>query len=461
MALLAGLATGCGSHANHGAPPARPPRLFAPSGQSGADFAGHHVVMVEDDGFDTSDPVFAGKVVQSYSLLCNDIGSPADNVDATLPFDQQKAAFLQAYTQVDGSCDILPGIKLALAAEYDDVAPARDGWNAQVEAHHFSTADTGSFQDIIDGDKDNLIYHGTSTAGLVAYANPDVRLVLVQEELAAPDAPEVDNLADCPTQPQIDLFVKLHQDPDVHAAYVQQPMSQIESKLLGLVDQYGVKLINLSLGDDPRPFLEQALVQEGCGKVDYTAYFTTIGGLDLEKDRYRYAHGEYDGKRALTLQAGGNEATQVDDLSTAVQCSAPDVEHLIVGAVDSSGARTDFTNYGKCIDFSTLGLGVVVALPQGFLDEEDGTSFATPLAVRYASLSFPVTDDGPALVKDLQAKVDAQGNLPSDAYPPELAFAGPTPVSSYSLVARHPRPRILRRTLGRAIKAGGGLQVAP
>ena len=64
-----------------------------------------------------------------------------------------------------------------------------------------------------------LPFHGTATAGTIAFAAPQLRLVLVEEE-ALLSADQVAAQFICPTQASLDAVVALLSNPEVHAAYL-------------------------------------------------------------------------------------------------------------------------------------------------------------------------------------------------------------------------------------------------
>ncbi|HXU82336.1 MAG TPA: hypothetical protein VN914_13130, partial [Polyangia bacterium] len=172
-------------------------------------------VLVIDDGFDLTNPVFNGRVAAGYSIVCahsarvpeqvvdTDGGSPEPIGDGGAPpaadggadagLTERKAGLLAALRMRDTSCHLEPGLEpkpdpLASIARY------RERWNKTIlSSRYASTTFTQAELDEIKKAQEGLgdaRFHGTATAGLIAYKNPAVRLMMIEERLGSAEMVE-------------------------------------------------------------------------------------------------------------------------------------------------------------------------------------------------------------------------------------------------------------------------------
>ena len=107
------------------------------------------IVMVIDSDFDTSSSIFDNKIVGKYTLECS---------------------------EDDSKCEIKEGFS-SVPKQNQEVLSKKDIWNKAIKARDFSTISALSES----GFEDKVVHsHGTSTASIIAYKNPNVKLVLVQ-----------------------------------------------------------------------------------------------------------------------------------------------------------------------------------------------------------------------------------------------------------------------------------------
>jgi len=159
--------------------------------------------------------------------------------------------------------------------------------------------------------------------------------------------------------------------------------------------------------------------------------------------------------------AGGNDGVQIDSGADSLSCDLGDPAALLVGAYDSGTMqRTSFSDYGKCIDLYAPGQGVVVEYAGGWLVWADGTSFAAPLTVRFASMGAAPQPFAPSVTRGaVLAAIDTStAFLPATSFPSDFfyqpatvttAFAVPVPLAPRPAAApRLPSEYELHRILG-------------
>ena len=143
-----------------------------------------HTVMVLDDGFDLENPVFQGKLLAAYTLECH---APA-STPPPASFAEHKAQLLAQLAQPEDNCQLQEGLELAIDPEFSTRAPEREESNKLLaEKSIYRLTRKASFNSILTmlygGEEGQFSYHGTATAGLAAYQNPAIQLVLVQKQL--------------------------------------------------------------------------------------------------------------------------------------------------------------------------------------------------------------------------------------------------------------------------------------
>jgi hypothetical protein len=288
-------------------------------------------------------------------------------------------------------------------------------------------------------------FHGTNTSGLIAYQNPNIKLVLVQMELGGPDSPRV--RARCPTQRGVNTWVEAHKDGAVRKEFIEGPSETFEAALDDVVNRYKVTLVNMSFGRQPRPLLEKTLAEAGCGQFDYRQYYESTNELERARDTFqRSKRPAKDRPQPLAIQAAGNDGLRVDSTADSFECSNPEGNLLVAGSHDLNGQKSRFTNFGKCIDYYVLGSRVIVAAPGNFLNVVNGTSFSSPLLARFISREFSASESAESILQKLKTKADAAGNLTKGAVPVELSYEDDkSSISAYALTEaiEAPEPRYL------------------
>lgn len=87
------------------------------------------------------------------------------------------------------------------------------------------------------------------------------------------------------------------------------------------------------------------------------------------------------GKGTVVVFASGNEYS-----STVAYPASSDDRILVVGAIDSTGIRPSFSNYGSKLDVVAPGVDILSTYPNNMTQKEDGTSMAAPHVSGVAAL---------------------------------------------------------------------------
>ncbi|HTB61581.1 MAG TPA: S8/S53 family peptidase [Polyangia bacterium] len=346
-------------------------------------------VMVIDEGIDLTASDLQGRVAAAYTETCVDdssdagIAGPGGVVDGGPAFDALKQMYLAALSQPDDSCHLTTGIS-AKADPLASIDQFKSRWNAMVRANQspsdvFSAAEIMKLMDPINTEFSSFGYHGTATSTTVAHENTSVRLVLVERELGSESSLETN--FPCIAQADIDQTVDLLNDPQIYAASVNQP-AQIDSELASAQTMYDVGIVNESFGSASRETLEM-LQQTNCpNPVDLSAYFALIDKMTNDHNA------TIQGPAILTVQAAGNDGVEIDSGSDSLSCDLGDPKSLLVGAYNPiTLAQNMFSNYGACVNVYAPGQSIVVEYAGGWLTWASGTSFASPLTARYASMT--------------------------------------------------------------------------
>jgi hypothetical protein len=382
-------------------------------------------VMVIDEGIDLSASDLQGRVAAAYTETCVDdssdagLAGPGGAVDAGPAFDSLKQMFLAALSHPDNSCHLTSGI----SAKHDplaSIAQYKSRWNAMVRANQtppeaFNSTEIMKLMNPINTEFGSFGYHGTATATTVAHENENVRLVLVERELGSEASLHTD--FPCIVQADINQLVDLLNDPQIYAAFVNQPAA-IDSELATAQSMYDVGIVNESFGAASRDALE-TLQKTYCPvPVDLSAYFALL-------DKATNDHNAtINGPALLTVVAAGNDGSRIDSGRDSLSCDLGDLKALLVGAYNPGTlAQNMFSNYGACVDVFAPGQAIVVEYAGGWLTWASGTSFAAPLTARYASMTATSPFDPAAERAAVVAKADPTSHsLPVGLFPSDFFY---------------------------------------
>jgi len=439
-------------------------------------------VMVIDEGFDLSIAELRGRVAAAYTETCVDepttgadaaispdgggadaVASPdaggtdaaispdAGGADGGVSLDQMKQALLAALSVPDDSCHLSVGIG-AKPDPFAAIAKYRTRWNAMIRANQF--ANEGDFTATentqitaaLDQEFQTFGYHGTATAGTVVHDNPNIRLVLVERELASESS--VQSSFVCFMQSEIDQAVQLLSDPQVVAAFAHQPAA-LDSDVVAALGKYDVGLVNESFGASSRATQEMLQTMNGCSPIDLSAYFSILNQID------RAHAAAVGGPAVLTVQAAGNEGVEIDSAADSLSCDIGDPLSLLVGSYDTAQVRSTFSNFGACVDLYAPGEAIVAPYAGDWLLPVDGTSFAAPIAVRQVSLTIPAHFDPAQARLDLLAQRLTDGSLPITSFPVDFFYLPVNTATAVEIaggpVRRTPRQPVSRVDLHRAL----------
>jgi hypothetical protein len=382
-------------------------------------------VMVIDDGFDPSLPVFAGKVVATYSTECQPGGTIGDGSDAGatpdggIGFDEVKTALIATLATADDSCHL--SVDLTPAANpFSDLEAQRTGFNAAVRGDVLvgnpfrSSPFDGTYAAIAQRLNESPPFHGTATSGVVATDDQAVRMVLVQVALLS--AAEALEQFTCIAQADIDQTVALLSDGDVRAAYLQRPMATLDRDLSDARSRHGIGLVSESFGRTSRFLLESLQRDSQCPPVDLRAYFVTLADLEAAYDQVHAEPG------VLFVQAAGNDSSLVNGPADSIDCRLGDPAHLLVGSYGYGGAHSSFSNFGACVEVYAPGEDVIAPLPGDWLFPLSGTSFSTPLIARLLSLTAHIPFDPAAAHAALIALREPNRNILASHFPSALLY---------------------------------------
>lgn len=403
-----------------------------------------HTVMVIDDGFDPTHPVFSSKIEAKYTLDC------AETEPAPYPntYQERLNAAIEALGTPSTRCQIKKTLTLDKSPEIDTIAQFRDLWNGAIKSKkpvvqgNLGVTEAKNIARILSGQKPDgstaYTYHGTATAGLVGYQNPDVRLVLLQVRLARSDK---DAAGDgCPDLNVLADQIRIFQDAQFRQAYLNQPEDPVDKEIEAIVNRHHVRLVNFSAGSLTYTKQYEILTQEGC-QLNRQQFISRSAELDalrynLEQERLQATSQTVN---YLVIQAAGNEGQVINSPADSADC-LKDPGTLLVGSLNKAGGISSFSNRGDCVDLYILGENVVVAKPNGFLDVNSGTSFSAPLLVRYITEKFPATVTPQDLQEKLLQKTAPNGFLTQAAFPTEVAFENSSPIAAYALHANQAEP---------------------
>ncbi len=368
------------------------------------------VVMVIDDGFDTSLELFEGKILAAKAVECRDNDGEAD------PSDDRRTRFLAYLKKRDDACSLVDGLG-DKEDQLGDFASHRANWNAMVEldespSRRFSKT---TFDELGKGFDRALSEpsHGTATAGVVARNNPGVKLVLVERSLLS--ASEMSEFP-CIQQANVDAEVELLKDEEIRQAIIDQPSSLIDEQIAELQRAHKVRIVNESFGRLPREALEKLQADNDCPAVDLQEVF------ELEAELFEKWAKLNPPPDVLTVKAAGNSNVEVNGLAEHADCSMSD-GLITVGSHKRGGSRSEFSNFGACVDVFAPGERVIAPLTGGWLLPLSGTSFSAPLVVRWLTLQKDLSlKEEKQLKREIVKLRNDNKQLPADLFPNMLTY---------------------------------------
>jgi hypothetical protein len=387
-------------------------------------------VAIIDSGFDTSLPIFEGKIQAKVTIKCPK-KSGKSGTTRKLSYEKLKEKMIDSMESPDDDCDLVDDIEFKKSKSFAAIESYRDEWNQMVgsknpKASRMSSQTSQKIIKVLQGEGEYL-YHGTQVASFVAYKNSNVEFVFIQYDLAKDEDEIVDNVK-CQTQEEIDQQTKLYKDPDIKKAMENSKLSPLEKKIDDLLVEHQVDFINTSFGIPVTKELEKLYAKKGCGQLKLgkniaaEAEFTRLDSESKNKRGLLKSH-------ALTISALGNDSAEVNSPEVSDHCSS--YYTLNVGALNAKGAIASFSNYGKCSDVYLGGEEVIAMAPDGFLFPVSGTSFSSPLFVRYLTQELKTPKNS---YKDVFKEWKGSGKkLTGKEMPSELFFNTKDKFSGFQL----------------------------
>lgn len=363
---------------------------------------GVHNVMVVDRGIDSEHEVYKDKVLAKYMLSCKNYYPifqtkirtfiNLKNEIQVLNFPQIKAEYLKYIngdTQFffEQKCELqkeLPTIQYELNADEES---NRKIWNNAMKKRDRSMIlnHPKIYKYLTEQIRE---FHGTAVTSTLAYKNDNVKIVLVESNgggLYIKDS--------CHEAIRFyPVFARLYKDPEVRAQILKKATLVSHTKALdGLAKAHSVSLINKSYSST-FPTMKEKLpscIEDVYQKAaEYHILQNEINAKLAKRDGIYFDKAPY-----LTLQSAGNQSFESNSKKEIFSCSG-EKNHLQIGSYSFlSKERSDFSNYGACVDLYGIGENVFATIPQRYLLPAHGTSFAAPLVLRFLSENYPDEKD--------------------------------------------------------------------
>ncbi len=393
----------------------------------------NHVVMVIDSGIDPQHKAYRDKVIASYTLVCKKNNSNQTNEDKLSSNSKEKIKEkiledidnnVKQGTEIDDSCSLENGIKITVDPPSATALAYRDTWNEAIKSKDINNVKAMpmvALQIILSYLESSLShFHGTNTTAVIAYKNPNIKLILVEKKLAqGNEAPTIQ----CAALEKASSYLESYEDQKIKDALIQK-CTHSESELIdSLAKKHKVTLVNKSYGrsvGNIRKLLRSASCRSSLEKplMTYIAAENEIADGIAQKKGYGYDQVPY-----LTIQAAGNEGIPIGMTRMDNPFCSGAQQHILVGSYDINGGVSDFSNFGACVGLYAPGSKIITSNPQDFLTITDGTSFAAPLTVRYLSFEFSEETPMKTLVTELKNRLDGQGFLPKSKHFQYAAWA--------------------------------------
>ena len=364
-------------------------------------------VAIMDDGFDESLAVFKGKILAKLSITCDE--EPDDTSDKEtsiedISYEDLKMAVIQSINTDDSSCKFVEQMEFAKSASFKEISKFREPWNEYflkkqdlpsfpssdpIALTSYPTNNTSKSSGLTGSDakqvykvlkgEEKFNYHGTHVASLVAYKNDNVDLVLIQKKLKVAGETSEEKI-NCFSQAELDKIAKIYRDPDVIKANNEAPLRGEEKNKDEVFTKYNIDFLNTSFGKPPTLEIEKIFKESGCPAVKFSEFFASMNEFESKREISIRKRGLIKSK-ALQINAFGNDSLPLNKPEDGEECSK--VFTLNVGASDANGKPASFTNTGDCLDVWAPGVRIIAGAPEDFLLSVNGTSFSSPLFLRY------------------------------------------------------------------------------
>ncbi|MBI2602825.1 MAG: S8 family serine peptidase [Deltaproteobacteria bacterium] len=374
----------------------------------------NHIVMMIDGGIDPNHKAYKDKVIASYTLSCTppsfDAGNAGDLSEMSSDELKKKIiANIKEGDEFEASCELKEGIEISAESPSDDLLSLRDRWNLSIKERKTGVLEYFEAFEIEKYLREDVLqYHGTSTTAMVAYRNPNVKFVLVENKQESSHYPRLL----CKQLEEQSPRWNLGDDKDYTNVSIERCRDSESSLLHKLAMKYNVNLVNKSYGISAAD-VSSMLKQSSCSLELKKPMMTFLAGKEQIKEGIRNKDGmNYDQVPYITIQSAGNEGMAIENRLDMPYCSRY-LQHILVGSYNITYKEvSSFSNYGSCVTLFNLGSRVVTSNPLNFLTVTDGTSFSAPLTVRYISFEFDETTPPQDIVRKLKERLDENRFLP-------------------------------------------------
>lgn len=150
--------------------------------------------------------------------------------------------------------------------------------------------------------------------------------------------------------------------------------------LLTFLVESGARVVNMSWGRAERSYLSNL---SQCAPQTPAEERRALARFTVDTIRAVLRAGMQASPGVLFVGAAGNEGTSIEAANPATRFSLPNF--LLVGAVNRSGARANYTNVGREVTLYANGERVEARLPGGAVSFPSGTSMAAPAVTNAAA----------------------------------------------------------------------------
>jgi hypothetical protein len=228
--------------------------------------------------------------------------------------------------------------------------------------------------------------HGTHVAGIVIDGNPAAKILTTR----------------------VTYDHRMQQQP--YTAEMAEFKAQMYREIVAYYKRQGVRVVNMSWRYNKMP-IYVSLKTNGIGKDESERFKLAQKYFEIEKQALYEAIKS--APEILFVAAAGNEGQDVN--SEQYIPASFDLPNLItIGAVDSTGKKTSFSNTGKSVDFFANGFEIDSVVPGGDRIKLSGTSMASP---QVANLAVKLLAVKPALTPTQVVSLIRRGSRPSELEP--------------------------------------------
>jgi hypothetical protein len=378
-----------------------------------------HVALVWDVGIDPDHRAYADHVDGRYTLSCED----ESLFEQLLSRPSVDAQSVLAELTARDRCRLNQGIQPRFGSSLGSMTISKSQWNNAVLTKRLTedgVPRAAANESILTGKADDTAYDGTAAAGLLAYNNDRVRLILLETQTTP--AAQIERSLRCHDQTQWDALAIALENEDIVHAYANADMTASDRALLELIDRYGVTLVAKGRGLPAAGAMAKKLADKGCPRVDLRRFSAAWARLTNERARalqdrvFLRSMNE-----VLTLQAAGDDGYELATPADTAECPVQGPPRILVGGLSAAGRIASKSNSGGCVGLYAPSSRYVVAAPNGFYVRMDGTSVATALLARYVTRQYEPAM-GAHAIEDALHRGLSGGKLRSSVVPQELSY---------------------------------------